>query len=156
MKKPDLLNELDRAVKNGDTDIDLVSDLAARALQWMPFEFITMGDDKEKEVGSAEKYNARQLRNLKKSPAELNRAATLKAKMADQVETLFTKAYEKYGSGSLPKHSDRMLDGTTTYWDEVAPEMRRQFTELNDSYFLEGLAIQLAYGLHLNLDRSRG
>lgn len=152
MTNPNILKQIDQAVAESNTNLETVYGLVAQAFAWMPFEPQTYFSDEAKKGPGADKYNAKQLRALRNDPSRLDRALKIKKHLAEKSGTLLAAAYEKHGSRVLPKYSDKQLDISGIYWDEVEGSMKSQFEDLDNTSHLEALAVHLAYGMRLDLD----
>ncbi len=152
MKNPNILNQLDQAVAENNTDLKTVCELVAQAFAWMPFEPQIYFSKEHKAGPGPDKYNAEQLRALRNNPNQLDSALKIKKHLAEKSDALLSAAHDKYGSRVLPRWSDKKLDITGNYWDQVKSRMESQFGDINNESHLEGLAIRLAYGMRLDLD----
>lgn len=152
MAQLDVLKRLNEVVASKTTDLEAIYEVVAQAYAWMPFDFQTYYSDADKQGEGADKYNAKQLRALKNDPERLQEAVVLKKVMAGHANNLLERAYKKHGSRVLPKWEDKKLDISGKYWDEVKGDMEGQFTELDNHWHIEALAVKLAYGMRLDLD----
>lgn len=123
-----------------DKGVEPVIAVATLAYRAMPF---SLTDSKDK--------NSQTLIDFLKNVSLLEQVTQAKGQLAIAANTVLTRAYTHFEGRILPKYSDRCLDISDTYWDEVQNKINDQFVGLDDSFKFNNFVNNMWFGFSMRI-----